>query len=91
LLDRWITGYGEILKPALTLGTFRFADKNMEVTWRQLPIERNATAWGGEPAAEAYTGYLRPEIFTIYTYEQKLDLLKRWKLIPDEKGNIKIY
>ena len=47
--------------------------------------------WGSEPAGDLLTGYLRPEELTIYTTETRNELIKNYKLIPDEKGNVKVY
>ncbi|GAC1424286.1 MAG: hypothetical protein NVSMB7_00230 [Chitinophagaceae bacterium] len=69
LLDRWIAGYRETLKPALKLGKFRFWNTDQVTDWQTLPIEHGVTVWGGEPAAEHLINYLRPEILTAYKTE----------------------
>lgn len=91
LLDRWIAGYRETLKPSLLLGNFRFLKNESFTNWKNLTIERGETIWGGEPAADLITNYLSPEILTIYTLETKAALMLKWKLLPDEAGNVKIY
>lgn len=91
LLDRWIAGYRETLKPALHLGDFRFWNEDNFANWQNLPIIPNQTAWGGEAAAEMLTNYLNPEILTIYTQEKKAAIMPLLKLIPAEKGNVRIY
>jgi hypothetical protein len=91
LLDRWIVGYRETLKPALHLGNFRFWNEDNFTNWQNLPIIPDQTVWGGEAAAEILTNYLNPEILTIYTQEKKAAFMPRLKLIPDEKGNVRIY
>lgn len=88
LLERWIARYGEILKPALHLGNYRFADKNID--WRNLTLKAG-DVWGGEPAAYNLTKYLNPEVLTVYTTEQKGKLMRDWKLVPDNKGNVHLY
>jgi hypothetical protein len=55
----------------------------------ELNIEK--TAWGGEPAGDILTDYLHPGELTMYTTETKAELMKNYKLIPDNNGNIKIY
>ena len=47
--------------------------------------------WGGEPAGDILTNYLRPEKFILYTTETNKDLMINYKLIPDEKGDIFVY
>jgi len=91
LLDRWIAGYGETLKPALKLGSFRFGNPDTATNWQTLAMGEKGTVWGGEPAAEVYTDYLRPALFTVYTIEPKINLMNRWRLIPDAQGNVEIY
>lgn len=91
LLDRWITGYKETLKPTIHLGNFRFYNNSHFVDWKNLPIKPGETVWGGEPAAEIITNYLNPEILTIYTTKDKAKLIPQWKLVPDPNGNIRFY
>jgi hypothetical protein len=91
LLDRWIAGYRETLKPALHLGNFKFWNENNFTNWKTLPVKPGETMWGGEPAADLITNYLNPEILTIYTAEKRATLIPRWKLIPAENGNVRLY
>lgn len=90
LLERWITGYGETLKPTLQLGTYRFWDQGKFRQWQTIPVEVGKTAWGGEPAAEHLTKYLATNELTLYTAE-KTKMVTKWKLIPDAKGNVHLY
>ncbi len=87
LFERWLTGYREILKPSLFLGTYQLR-KN--TNWRSLHIPDDAI-WGGEPAAGILTNHLNPEIFTLYTAGTKNKLLKNLQLLPSAEGNVKIY
>lgn len=91
LLDRWVVGYGETLKPTLHLGNFRFWNESKLTNWRALPIEEGESVWGGEPAADHFTNYLRPEILTLYTNQQRAAFIPKWNLIPDEKGRVQLY
>ena len=91
LLDRWITAYDEKLKPGLHTGTFRFLREEDFNNWKNLPITDGKTCWGGEPAADLITNYLRPAELTLYTTETRNELIKNYRMIPDEKGNIKTY
>ena len=45
LLDRWIAGYREILRPALQLGTYKFWDKNKTQNWQTLKVEVGEDMW----------------------------------------------
>jgi len=93
LLNKWISAYELKLKPTLKIGTFRFLKTQDYTNWRNiiLHVNTNKTVWGGEPAADLLTNYLHPEIFTLYTTEMRNDLIKEYRLIPDEEGYLKIY
>lgn len=60
------------------------------LNWRNLPLDYKVTHWGGEPAADLLTGNLNPEILTLYTTEDRMDIIKKYRLIPDNKGKILI-
>ncbi|CAN5421704.1 hypothetical protein BH09BAC5_BH09BAC5_05240 [soil metagenome] len=91
LLDKWARAYGEKLRPTLEVGTFRFLNPNDQIHWEEIEFDTKQTCWGGEPAAELWTNYLKPEIFTIYTDETKAELIRNYKLVPDPRGNINVY
>ena len=90
LLDRWVNGYEETLKPDLLIGTFRFANEVTRNEWKRLPTDEQ-TVWGGEAAADIMTDYLRPYQFTAYTHDTKIGVMQKWRLIPAEEGDIKVY
>jgi len=91
LLNMWIIGYGDQLKPKLAYGTYRFLDKDTEDHWQDLPLHPEKTWWGGESGADLLTQYLKPEFFTLYTTETKPALMKKYRLVPDPAGNIQVY
>lgn len=91
LLDKWTQAFGERLKPALEVGTFRFLNPNDFDHWQTLQLNTEKTCWGGEPAANLWTNYLKPGVLTLYTNETKMELIKNYKLVPDIQGNIKVY
>jgi hypothetical protein len=91
LLNAWISNYALKLKPGLQLGKFKFVKEEDYLNWKNLPLQIPETLWGGEPAATVVTNYLRPEIFTIYTAENKNNIMKNYKLVPDPNGKIEIY
>jgi len=88
LLEEWVMGYDQKLKPTLFLGNFRFTN-DFAKDWTKIPLGLH-TQWGGEPAADIITGYLKPAELTMYTTEKKVDLIKKYKLIP-AKGNLAVY
>ncbi len=90
LLERWITAYGETLRPTLFLEAYNFWDKNKFRDWQNLAFEKGETVWGGEPGGDLLTNYLQPEILTLYTRE-KSKLVTKWTIIPNEEGVLKVY
>jgi hypothetical protein len=90
LLDRWIPAYEQRLKPTLHIGNFRFVDQNAFFNWRNLQLQPH-TVWGGEPAGDLYTDNLNPERLVMYTLETRGELMKHYRLIPDDKGNVEAY
>ncbi|MEO6667873.1 MAG: type IV toxin-antitoxin system AbiEi family antitoxin [Ferruginibacter sp.] len=91
LLDRWMNGFAEILKPALHVGNFRFAKTEEFNNWRKIRVEGQDTIWGGEPAGDILTDDLNPANLTIYTTKKKADIMKQFKAVPDPGGKIKVY
>jgi hypothetical protein len=91
LLDKWLTGFAEKLKPGLLQGKFAFATETVQKNWRDLKLLEDQTFWAGEPAGDVLTNHLRPEIFTIYTDEGLNDIIRNYKLMPKENGNVRIY
>lgn len=86
LLDRWIQEYGIELKPKLKKGNY-----TIQNNWEEINLDKNHTVWGGEPAADILTNYLRPEKLTLYTKEKQLNLIKNYRLIPKKEGEIEVY
>jgi hypothetical protein len=66
LLERWFVGYRETLRPTLLIGTYAFNKvKNTQNDWRKMDIKKADCLWGGEPAADLLTNYLRPQRFQL--------------------------
>jgi hypothetical protein len=91
LLEKWMSAYSERLQPALKIGTFRFLHEEDLIHWKSLRLQHKKSWWGGEPAGELLTNFLRPAILTIYTTETRSDLIKNYRLIPDDNGNVRVY
>lgn len=91
LFEKWMTAYEERLKPDLKIGTFRFLKEEDFLNWKHLPLKNDKTWWGGEPAGDLFTNYLRPAELTLYTLETRNELIKNYRLVPDENGNVKAY
>jgi hypothetical protein len=91
LIKKWVDGFVQNLKPTLRIGTFRFLKENDLLAWKDLKLDTIKTVWGGEPAGDLLTNYLHPTEFTLYTDESRNELVMNYKLIPTEKGNVKVY
>jgi hypothetical protein len=91
ILDRWMGGFAETLKPALHIGNFRLANTAEFGNWRKFRVEGHDIFWGGEPGGDLLTNNLNPASLTIYTTRNKGDIMKLIKAIPDAEGNIKVY
>ena len=91
LLEKWMVAFNENLKPSLFIGKFRFLHKEDEINWKMLPIKIGKTYWGAEPAADLLTNYLKPQMFILYTDESRSELIKNYKLVPDDNGTIEVY
>ncbi len=86
LLDRWVIEYDTVLKPKLKKERYDY-----QGNWEDIVLVNELTVWGGEPAADILTNYLRPEKLIIYTKENRLNLMKNYRLIPKANGQIEAY
>lgn len=91
LLEKWTNAYEYNLKPTLKMGNFKFIDENNFYDWRNINLNEDKTVWGGEPAADILTNHLRPEKLTLYTAENRNELMRNYRLVPDENGHIEVY
>ena len=69
LFQRWVTAYPEQLRPKQLLGRYR-GDPGW---WEQKRLDPSRAQWGGEVAATKMTGYLKPEMITLYTAAEQLN------------------
>jgi hypothetical protein len=87
LLERWVAGYAERLRPKLLIGRFEGPDADW---WRRAHLGETDAYWGGEVAAARLTDYLKPELITIYAREKPARLLLKNKLKENATGNTEI-
>ena len=86
LLNRWINEYATTLKPKLKKGIYE-----LPTTWQDLNFDTKETIWGGEPGADILTNHLRPEKYIIFTKENQINLIRKYRLKPKENGNTEVY
>ncbi len=92
LLNRWIVAYSDVLKPRILKKRMRFTNSKDYRNWSNYKISKSEKIlWGCETAASILTNKLRPQIFTIYTEENWQIPAKKFKLVPDNNGDIEIY
>lgn len=85
LLNRWMAEYATVLRPKLLKERY-----TLTCDWNEIQLDNYKTAWGGEPAADILTNHLRPEKLILYTTETRLDLIKKYKLMPNNNGEVEV-
>ena len=87
LLDRWITGYAEQLRPKLLMGRYRGADG----WWQKAVLKPEKAQWGGEVAAGKLTEYLKPQTITVYVDKDNPEaVLIQNRLKKDPEGDVEL-
>ena len=81
-----MTHYPITLRPKLNLGRFRADPKRLQ----HIDLAPLNAYWGGEPAAEKLTHYLKPAHFTIYTREPIAKLVAAGQMRAEVGGNVEI-
>lgn len=85
LLERWVTGFAEQLRPKLVHGRYQ----GEAGWWNNVILDPETALWGGEVAAEKLTKHLKPQDVTIYVDKQKPNtILLKHKLRKDPLGNV---
>jgi hypothetical protein len=91
LLERWLAGYRETLKPDLLKGNYKMWKEEMRDNWQGIDVGGLQIQWGGEAAAEIMTNYLNATILTIYTPAFTAREANTLWLIPDNNGDVQVY
>ena len=86
LVQEWVTHYPVTLRPKLNPRRFQGEAGRLQ----QAGLVQHNAYWGGEPAAERLTRYLKPAHFTIYAREPIAKLIAAGKLRADATGNVEI-
>lgn len=86
MLEEWVTHYPVTLRPKLNLRRFRAEPERLQ----QTDLAPLNASWGGEPAAEKLTRYLKPAHFTIYSAEPIAKLIAAGRMRAEEDGNVEI-
>jgi hypothetical protein len=89
LIERWIAGYAETLRPQIFAGRFQTPDKDpasLEDRVARLLGRDGTWAWGGAAAAFRLTKHYRSDETVLHVEASSSDLPKRLKAIPDSAG-----
>jgi hypothetical protein len=87
LLEKWMTGYTELLRPRLRLQKYRSPSSEW---WRSARADPDNALWGGEVASAKMTDYLKPEIYTLYSKGLKHDFIIRNDLRVSQSGDVEV-
>jgi len=87
LLERWVAAFPNQLRPKLLLGKYAAPDPNW---WERTRIGDFRAYWGAEIAAARLTGYLKPELVTVYIRDLPGKFLAANRLRTDPKGNVEV-
>jgi hypothetical protein len=91
LLERWIAGYAETLRPQLLAGRFQTQDKDprsLEDRVAALLGPDGTWAWGGATAAFRLTKHYRGDETVLHVEAASGDLPQRLKAIPHSAGRL---
>jgi hypothetical protein len=87
LVDRWVAAFPDQLRPKLLQGRYGAPDPKW---WEKARIRNFHAYWGAEPAAARLTGYLKPELVTVYIRDLPGRFLAANRLHADPKGNVEV-
>jgi hypothetical protein len=95
LLDRWIAGYSERLRPKLTLGRFHAAEREPTRTLERLREvlrqKRLDYALTGGFAADELTHHYRGESLAVFVSEWPRGLLQQLRWLPSAEGSLSVF
>lgn len=89
LIERWVIGYNEVLKPRILRKRMKFL-QHIDFNLLKDQVAKNNMVWGGEPAAAILTKNLRPEQYILYSNIELSELSKQFRLAPNPTGNLEI-
>ena len=85
LLERWVTGYVEQLRPKLIHGRYQ----GPAGWWHNVVLDPETALWGGEVAAAKLTKHLKPQDVTLYVDRQNPNtILIEHRLRKDPLGDV---
>lgn len=91
LVERWVAGYAETLRPQLFLGRFQTQDKEphgLEDRVGGILGEEGTWAWGGAAAAYRLTRHHRSNETVLHVQAASGDLPRRLRALPHREGGL---
>ena len=89
LIDRWARAYPSFRQKNL-IARFSFLNQQIRQQWADIRLP-HTLSWGGEPAAALLDGYIRPQIWDIYTADNANTMIATARMIPSAQGEIYVY
>jgi len=92
LIDRWVTGYAEVLRPSLLVGRFDALERDPSMLEERIENaldDRIRWTWSGGPAAFRLTKHFRGESLTMLG-DWSSDLTRELRLLPSKTGRLSI-
>jgi len=89
LLDRWLVGYANVVRPRLLIGRYRTQDKDPEALEQRIEGVLGSDpewAWGGGAAAMRLTQHYRGEATTLHVGRLHPDLPRQLRAQRDADG-----
>lgn len=86
MIGEWVTHYPVTLRPKLNPRRFQADAERLH----QTDLAQLGAYWGGEPAAEKLTRYLKPAQFTLYGREPIARLVAAARMRSDVNGNVEL-
>lgn len=93
LMDRWLVGYGDVLRPRLMVGRFAAAERDpvaLEQRIEEALTDVPAWTWGGGAAAFRLTRHFRGDETVLHVSDPPADLARRLRLLPARDGRVTI-
>lgn len=87
LLNRWVDAYAERLRPKLHCRRYRAPRVDW---WKEAELDPALGLWGGEAASAKMTGYLKPEMVTVYRHANLNRFLLENGLSLDPSGDVEV-
>jgi hypothetical protein len=84
LLERWLVGYSEVVRPRFLIGAYRAQESDPLALEKRIEAEMPVdTAWtfGGAAAAYRLTGHYRGDSTVVHVADPQADLPRRLRLV----------